>query len=545
MPRPSLIPYTAPARGGNGRSFSALPVELDTRQIIRSFDAASLEWEQFRSLHMEIYDYAIPNRQLFINDSPGARKTDKVFNSAAVKATQRLAGRLQQTIVPAFQTWVRLVPGNLVPTEHVNEVGKFLDHQTDVLFEFINASNFATAIHESLLDLTIGTGALLVQDGGLETPLEYHSVPIFELRPLEGPSGTIETVFRLRKPKLGNLLQIWPQATLPPELEQKIEARPNETVEIIEGVVHRPFFRDYVYVVLHRGAAGSEHASVMLATQMDLSPFIVFRWSKLAGETWGRGPLFDVLGDVRTCNELVRFTFQNAQMAIAPPILSTEAGIVNPATFLYNPGGINYVGEMEGVNTLKHDYRFDVSNLFVEKLEESIRKGMFVDELPPPEGGIRSATEIMIRQRNLAEEIGAAFGRLQSELLVKMVNKSIRILQHHGKMEPFVIDGRAVDVRFVGPLAQSQEREDVLAFAQFWEIAQSVNPQIAMLGVKVEDAIEYLGEKFDIPRRLLREESERKELEAMAAQAVMGPPGGAAAPAGLPGPTPSALPTRR
>src|SRR3990172_8238349 len=185
MPRPSLIPYTAPARGGNGRSFSALPVELDTRQIIRSFDAASLEWEQFRSLHMEIYDYAIPNRQLFINDSPGARKTDKVFNSAAVKATQRLAGRLQQTIVPAFQTWVRLVPGNLVPTEHVNEVGKFLDHQTDVLFEFINASNFATAIHESLLDLTIGTGALLVQDGGLETPLEYHSVPIFELRPLE------------------------------------------------------------------------------------------------------------------------------------------------------------------------------------------------------------------------------------------------------------------------------------------------------------------------------------------------------------------------
>jgi len=156
-------------------------------------------------------------------------------------------------------------------------------------------------------DLTIGTGALLVQDGGLETPLEYHSVPIFELRPLEGPSGTIETVFRLRKPKLGNLLQIWPQAKLPPELEQKIEARPNETVEIIEGVVHRPFFRDYVYVVLHRGAASSEHASVMLATQMDLSPFIVFRWSKLAGETWGRGPLFDVLGDVRTCNLSTQF----------------------------------------------------------------------------------------------------------------------------------------------------------------------------------------------------------------------------------------------
>ena len=99
---------------------------------------------------------------------------------------------------------------------------KDLDLYLDKMFSVLRQSNFDLAIGEFLLDLSVGTAAMLIQPGDDLNPVTFTPVPQYLIALEEGPSGTVDNVYRKFKVRGEAIKRQFPDATLPQSLELKI-----------------------------------------------------------------------------------------------------------------------------------------------------------------------------------------------------------------------------------------------------------------------------------------------------------------------------------
>ena len=135
------------------------------KNYLERYNRAKAKRENFVPLFEECYEYALPQRESFYHETIGQRRDDKIFDETAVVGVQEFASRLQSGLVPNFARWADLTAGSEVPKENREEVNNELDEVTDYVFEVIQNSNFAQEVHESFMDLAVGTGILVCEEG--------------------------------------------------------------------------------------------------------------------------------------------------------------------------------------------------------------------------------------------------------------------------------------------------------------------------------------------------------------------------------------------
>ena len=147
------------------------------------------------------------------------------------------------------------------------------------------------------------------------------------------------------------------------------------------------------------------------------------------------------------------------------------------------------------------------------------------NDLRDPQGPVRTATEIAMDARELAKRIGSAYGRLQTEILVRTLKRIMHILVKRGKIDPILIDGKAVDIKFTSPLARSQDMEDIMSVQQAVEfVLNTAGPDQAKMAFKLEDFGTWAAKKTGMPAELVRSKAEKDtviQAGAEAAQAGM------------------------
>ena len=140
---------------------------------------------------------------------------------------------------------------------------------------------------------------------------------------------------------------------------------------------------------------------------------------------------------------------------------------------------------------------------------------MFQD-LRDPNGPVRSATELVIEDRELVNRIGSSFGRLQSEVVAPTVARGLDVLNRRGAMDiELKVDGRLITLKHLSPLARAQDMDDLAIL----ERTIQVTPEESFaLGVKVEDLGAWVAEKTGLDPRLIRDPAERQKIQEQAAQ---------------------------
>ena len=120
---------------------------------------------------------------------------------------------------------------------------------------------------------------------------------------------------------------------------------------------------------------------------------------------------------------------------------------------------------------------------------------------------------------DLSRRMGAAFGRLQAELVQPILQRVIYILKKQGRIEVPTINGREVKVRSVSPLAQAQANQDISSVARFIEmVGGGFGPEMLQLLIDGEQTAIYLAKKFGVPESLIRDEEQRRQIAALAHQ---------------------------
>lgn len=493
---------------------AAIPKGLGTvNDLIRRFKNAQERWELFRSLHQEAFDYANPQRQTFTLHSPGQRKNRHIFDSTAVLGLEQFASRIQGSIVPSWQQWMKLEAGSEVPDNDKDNVNELLEETTDTFFAHLNHSNFSTEIAPGLSDLGIGTGAILIEEGDFEKGevFKFSNVPLSECYPEVPAGGAVDNVWRKQEVEARHILRVWPNADLPQQIKNIIEKNPHKKVPILSGMLLNPEDGLFYQIVIHEPSK-----AVIFQQDFTSKRLIVFRWHVVPGEVFGRGPIIQMLPDIKTANKIKQFILENAALQMAGVYTGVDDGVFNPHTVRIKPGGIIPVASNASANPsmrgLERSGDLGLGDALLQDLQAGIRKALFADPLGEITDPVRSATENLIRQQEMLKMSGASIGRLKSELIEPLVAAGIDILRSRGKVAAIVVDGKEVTLKQTSPLAKAEDLEDFQNSQVWFQNVAQLPPEVVAGSVKIEDLPRYWQQKLGVPADLVRSDAERKQL---------------------------------
>ena len=488
-------------------------------RLLARYDAAVERRHQWRSLLQDCYRYAIPNRELFDERTPGQRKGEELFDSTAVVGVHDFASRIQSTICPAWRKWSVMVPGPGLPKElrENDELALMLEEQSDIFFSYVHHSNFTLKTHESFQDLSTGTGAVTLELNERRNGFAFDSVAPPYLAIEEGPTGLIETSFMDRRMPPGYLLRIYPGIQLPDKWTRLARDNPAQKIDFQVGCVYEPERAEYYLVVFSK----VEKSALYWRNYGRTSPCIVFRWNAIPGETWGRGPVMSALPDIKTVNKVIEYLLRGAALNLAPPFTVVNDGMINPYTAFISPNAMIPVSSNDQANPsikqLMSEIRPDLAQFVITDLRDSIRTHLFSDPRRK-EGPIESATEVLIEDREFLQRIGSSFGRLETEFLVRVFDRGVDLLRSIGKMADIRVDGREVTLKHTSPLARAQDQEELLALSTGVGLVSAFGPEALHLAVRTEDVGEWILKKGGVDPSILRTDIERKKLMEKAGQ---------------------------
>ena len=507
-------------------------MRLTPEQILKRQITAQAKKDEFQQLYQDAYEFALPQRQLYgvwEGGAVGSKKMQRVFDSTAINSTQRFANRLQSVVFPPQRKWAKLEAGSDIPPEQKQQAQAILEVYQDKMFTMLNQSNFDIAMGEFLLDLAVGTACMMVQPGDDVQPLNFIPVPLFLVSYEEGANGQVDNVYRRMRMKGESIQRQWPDAEISDDLKRRIENKPTDDVELLEATIYDYKRGDYCYHVIDKVSK-----TEIVYRRRKMSPWVISRYMKVAGEIYGRGPLMTALPDIKTLNKVKELLLKNASLAVAGVYTAADDGVLNPNTVKITPGAIIPVARNGGSQgpallALPRSGDFNVSQLVINDMTQSIKRILLDESLPPDNMSARSATEIVERMKELAQNLGSAFGRLINETMIPVTAKILEVMDERGLIDmPLRVNGLEVKVTPVAPLAMAQNMEEVNSIMQYMQISQSLGTD-GQLAIKTDVLVDYLADKLGVPaavrntaaeRAVLMEEMKNQQQQQAIAQAM-------------------------
>lgn len=489
-------------------------------KLLKRYKVAKANFNEYQSVLQDAYIYALPDKGYFSTLSAGKRTT-KIYDSTAILGLGTYADKVQQNLAPPWRKWFMLIAGSEIPEDIGRQVQPQLDEITETLYDHINHSNFNTQLNEALQDVGISTGILTCEEGdGVESSLMFKSIPIESVAIEASESGIIENVFREYSMKIRDIESTIIGAKLSAMQIKKLNEDENAESLLCECIVKNKN-RKYEHIIIDT----ESKTSIFEATD-DSSPYIVFRERVTSKGVYGMGRVIQLLQDIKVLNKICEMDLQNAGLAVSGVWTATDDGVLNPYNVRLTPGTVIPVGSNNTNNpslrALERSGDFNVAQIKIEQKQELITKTLFGQALGSiTRTPVRSATEVNERTGENFEMTSAAFSRFQTELLERLIKRMVDVLQKAGKIQPIVVDGKEVTIKFTSPMAKQQDQMDigiVTSFAQTLSLT-GIPPQELGRHVKFEDVPHYIAENLGFPSKLMRTEEERNVYDVQNAQA--------------------------
>ncbi len=483
----------------------------------------------------------------FGNRTPGGRYENQ-YTSVAIRANELLASSIQGSLTSSVVRWFALANG--MPHLKGNKmVAAWFEDFSDRLYQNLARSNFHQEMQEVYLDLgAFGTGCILMNEKKVDSPLfggfQFQAQEVGTYVIAEDSEGHVDVVFRVLKMTARAVIKRWGAKKAGNRINALVATRDGaeQMVDILHGVYPREGAKGYAKTTrASKLPVASCYIDMEVAHLIEESgfhemPIFAPRWTKVSGETYGRGPGFTALGDVSTMDEATKLNLQAWAFAIRPPLLRRHDGVVG--TPKVTPGSYIDVYDMDALRPLESGQNVQVNQIEREALQNDIRNAFFWEQLQLPNQQIYTATEINRRLELMQRVLGPTLGRLEVELHQKVIMRGTAMMLRAGEraqwQDPLgapeppeeILDALArgiadVDIQYLGPLARAQKTADVdslnAAMGSVTPIIQLQPDQAVVLNG--EECIRFVFERHGLPARMTRSKDEVKKInDAMAAK---------------------------
>lgn len=367
-----------------------------------------------------------------------------LFDATAADAVDNLAASIYSLMTPPESLWLTLIPES--------DASPDADAATAALRANLNDSNFYTTIHQCYLDLVIlGTACLFMS----ETPIGASSAFSFTAVPMRDIAILPNAVFHTATMPAREVLEKYPTWTPPADIADQIKREPATPLRLVQSLVGTDF-------TAWLDVGGDIENNIVARGTFETNPYIIFRWSVLSGEQYGRGPVLRALPDIKTANKVVELVLKNATIAVSGIWQADDDGVINLNNINLTPGAIipKAVGS-SGLTPLSSGADFDVSQIILKDLRERIRHALLADRLGLLSEKEMTATEIMARNSDMMRILGATYGRLLHEFIRPLTDRGLQILSRRGVIAPIVLNSDA-ELKYIAPIAQMAVSENLI-----------------------------------------------------------------------------------
>ncbi len=526
---------------------------INAKDVLKRYKRQKSDRSNWDSLWQELADYIVP-RKNFIITKPlqgGSRQTNRLFDSTAIFANERLASTMQGTLTSSAFPWFSLKMRSEELNE-VEEVKKWLEESSSMVLAALRQSNFESEMQELYLDIGgFGTGGMFIGERELERSgrfpgFRFRAMPVGNYTITEDEEGRVVSVFYEFELSVTAAEERFGKTNLSDDSQRKLDDdnKKDDKIKILHAVFRRPGINEN-QVTVTTPSRLLPWASLFIEIEKRKKlqekgyhefPFIVPRWAKAPGETYGRGPGMTALPDIRTLNRAVDLRFRAWAKAVDPPLSVIDRAVIGRVRL--TPASINPTRSHDAIREIITQSRFDVSNVNEDRLIQSILRIFFHDlvQFRRKEGTPISATEAGIIFSLMERLLGPTLGRIRSEALAPLVNRLFRMMLRAGVLPRIpnavlraVEQNQAqIDVRYEGPLARAQrsaEVEAVEAVAALLLPLREAFPDIMDI-IDADEMARGVAEQRGLPQRFIRskasivkirsvrQEAQRQEREA-------------------------------
>jgi hypothetical protein len=153
------------------------------------------------------------------------------------------------------------------------------------------------------------------------------------------------------------------------------------------------------------------------------------------------------LPDAKTLNVMVRDFLNGLRWYTSPTFTATDDGVINQHSFSLTPGTVNAVGSNDNSNPTLRPLQVGGQPVVlmdtIRAYQSNVRRIMIskpfgnIEETP-----VRTATEMSMRNADMAKTSLGASSRIQNELLESVIARCTYILKKAGKIPDFKVDGK-------------------------------------------------------------------------------------------------------
>lgn len=503
---------------------------LTVEQIIKRLEDKRSARGLWESHWDEIIDYIFPRRGTVTGQRADGQKTSfRLLDNTGVQSNELLAGMLHSLLTNPDVYWFEFTTGDIV-LDNKDSVRKWFQQVIRQMHSTLNNSNFQTETAEMYLDLTsFGTGCQHIEESDEEV-VRFMTYFVKDYFIGEDYHGRVSEIDRSWKWETSKVIAKWGRDAMPARLLADYDKGKDEKIEVIHTVY--PAYisntkepEDDIWLTQY---VLPEYKHEIEKGKFDSFPYVVPRWSKASGETWGRSPGMNALPEMKVLNKMNETMLNGAQKIVDPPMQLPDDGFILP--FVTRPGGINYYrAGTEVAKPIFNDTRIDFGFQAMEDRRQRVRDAFYVDQLKLRQGGpMMTATEVMQRIEEAMRLLSPMLGRMHQEYLKPMVERVYNVMLKRGKLPPAPpeLDGIRLDVKYSSLIAKAQRMADVQNISRTLE---TIAPylQIAPNGgdnFNVDNIIRVVASVLGFPQEAIRNADEvlkmRQQREQEQQQAI-------------------------
>lgn len=497
-------------------------------EILSREEKARSERMYWNQAWQDVADLVLPRRSAFNRTiTKGENVHDKIFDTTAVWANEQLAAGLHGFVTPATQRWLKLSVDDDELMDK-DEVRFWLDAVADKVYTIIYQpeTNFTPMSHEMYLDIgCLGTAIMYIEERqNKRAPIRFHTFHLGECCILENADGVVDTLYRRFKWSAKKIADRFPE-TCGQKMLEIAEKQPEQEFDLVHSV--RPTMDGKKKAL----GFGFDSHYILCAEKRILSdgsfyefPYATPRWSKIAGETYGRSPAMSALYDIRMINEMSKTVLKAAQKIVDPPLMMPDEGFLLPIKT--TPGGINFyaAGSQDRIEPIQTGGDVGLGLEMMNQRREQILRAFFLDSMKlQKENKEMTAYETAQRTEENMRAMSPMVSRLQSEALGRIIERTIAILFRQNLLPPAPpeIQGMDYQINYISPVTRALKMTQLSGLGRMVQVLEpfvSVKPEM-LDKINTDEIVDFASDQLDVPHKLLNTDAQVAQTRKARAEA--------------------------